>query len=140
MFLRCNIRKKDGKTHHYWSVVENRRLAEGRIVQRHVLYLGEINPGVGVSRFSRKAGMSHARWRWWPQIATSSKTAGRLSAFGLTRWSSGDLDNGVPVGWIVNFTESSKKQYDLDPARIRRPANNFAPALSFKSCSLLSHE
>ena len=43
MFLRCNQRIKDGKTHHYWSVVENRRLGDGRVVQRQVLYLGEIN-------------------------------------------------------------------------------------------------
>jgi transposase len=43
MFLRASTRKKDGKTHRYWSVVENRRLADGRVVQRHVLYLGEIN-------------------------------------------------------------------------------------------------
>jgi hypothetical protein len=43
MFLRCSTRKKDGKEHHYWSLVENRRLAEGRVVQRHVLNLGEIN-------------------------------------------------------------------------------------------------
>lgn len=43
MFLRCNRRKKDGKLHEYWSVVENRRLADGRVVQRQVLYLGEIN-------------------------------------------------------------------------------------------------
>ena len=43
MFLRCTRRHKDGKTHHYWSVVENRRVGQGRIVQRQVLYLGEIN-------------------------------------------------------------------------------------------------
>jgi hypothetical protein len=43
MFLRASTRKKDGKLHHYWSVVENRRVAGGRVVQRHVLYLGEIN-------------------------------------------------------------------------------------------------
>jgi transposase len=43
MFLRCNRREKDGKTHEYWSVVENRRLSNGRIAQRQVLYLGEIN-------------------------------------------------------------------------------------------------
>ena len=43
MFLRATIRKKDGKEHRYWSVVENRRVAGGRVVQRHVLYLGEIN-------------------------------------------------------------------------------------------------
>jgi hypothetical protein len=43
VFLRATIRKKDGKEHRYWSVVENRRLRGGRVVQRHVLYLGEIN-------------------------------------------------------------------------------------------------
>jgi hypothetical protein len=43
MFLRCNRRVKDGKSHDYWSVVENRRLADGRVVQRQVLYLGEVN-------------------------------------------------------------------------------------------------
>jgi hypothetical protein len=43
MFLRCTNRKKDGKEHRYWNVVENRRLADGRVVQRQVLYLGEMN-------------------------------------------------------------------------------------------------
>ena len=43
MFLRAKIRNKDGKAHRYWSVVENRRVGGGRVVQRHVLYLGEIN-------------------------------------------------------------------------------------------------
>jgi len=43
MFLRRTIRKKDGKQHRYWSVVENRRVAGGRVVQKHLLYLGEIN-------------------------------------------------------------------------------------------------
>jgi len=43
MFLRFNTRKKDGKLHRYWSVVENRRLRAGHTTQRTVLYLGEIN-------------------------------------------------------------------------------------------------
>jgi hypothetical protein len=62
MFLRCHSRKKNGKAHRYWSVVESRRVADagrggrnrradgrgdgsarGRVVQRQVLYLGEIN-------------------------------------------------------------------------------------------------
>ena len=43
MFLRRTERRKNGKTHDYWSVVENKRLDDGRVVQRHVLYLGEIN-------------------------------------------------------------------------------------------------
>jgi transposase len=43
MFLRCTTRKKNGKEHYYYSLVENRRVASGRVVQRHALYLGEIN-------------------------------------------------------------------------------------------------
>ena len=43
MFVRCKKRFKDGKEHRYWSVVENVRVRGGRVVQRHVLYLGEIN-------------------------------------------------------------------------------------------------
>jgi hypothetical protein len=43
MFLRAKIRRKDGKDHRYWSIVESQRVGRGRVVQRHVLYLGEIN-------------------------------------------------------------------------------------------------
>jgi transposase len=43
MFLRCHGRKKDGKDHRYYSVEESRRLQSGKVVQRRVLYLGEIN-------------------------------------------------------------------------------------------------
>ena len=43
MFLRCTRRVKNGKAHEYWNLVENRRLADGRVAQRQVLYLGEIN-------------------------------------------------------------------------------------------------
>ena len=51
MFLRCNKRRKDGKEHLYWTIVENRRLADNRILQRPVLYLGELN------------GIQEAAWR-----------------------------------------------------------------------------
>jgi hypothetical protein len=43
MFLRCHVRKKDGKEHRYFSVEESRRLQSGKVVQRRVLYLGEVN-------------------------------------------------------------------------------------------------
>ncbi len=43
MFLRSTTRKKDGKEHRYFSVVENRRLTSGKTAQRTVLYLGEVN-------------------------------------------------------------------------------------------------
>jgi len=50
MFLRATLRRKDGKEHRYWSIVENRRVRGGRTVQQTVLYLGEINDA------------QHARW------------------------------------------------------------------------------
>jgi hypothetical protein len=43
MFLRCHKRIKGGKEHRYYSIEESRRLHSGRVVQRRVLYLGEIN-------------------------------------------------------------------------------------------------
>jgi transposase len=43
LFLKCHERFKNGKDHRYWSLAENQRCAGGRMVQRQVLYLGEIN-------------------------------------------------------------------------------------------------
>jgi transposase len=43
MYLRCNRRIKDGKQHRYWNIVESKRCCGGKVVQRQVLYLGEIN-------------------------------------------------------------------------------------------------
>src|SRR6201990_2944442 len=45
MYVRFAPRRKDGKEHRYWSIVESRRCTGGRVVQRPVLYLGEINDG-----------------------------------------------------------------------------------------------
>ena len=58
MFVRC----KDGKEHRYWSVVENVRVRGGRVVQRQVLYLGEINDSQRVA--------------WCRSIAVLDETAG----------------------------------------------------------------
>ena len=43
MFLKKNRRKKNGRTFTYYSIVENKRCAGGKTVQRQVLYLGELN-------------------------------------------------------------------------------------------------
>jgi Transposase DDE domain len=43
MYLRCNRRIKNGKRHCYWNIVESKRCSGGKVVQRPVLYLGEIN-------------------------------------------------------------------------------------------------
>src|SRR6187402_1579836 len=42
MFLRSNKRKKDGKEHQYWSLVETVRTPDGPR-QRTLCYLGELN-------------------------------------------------------------------------------------------------
>lgn len=49
IFLRGHERRKNGKTNTYWSLVENRRCADGRVVQRHVLYLGKLTPAQELS-------------------------------------------------------------------------------------------
>src|SRR5260370_8931151 len=84
MFLRCKVRRKDGKQHRYWSVVENTRVAGGRVVQRHVLYLGEINDhaAIGVAAVDRGFG----GWR----RATPDAVA--VSGGSLRRTAGGRLD------------------------------------------------
>ena len=49
LFLRAHERRKDGKVHTYWSLVENRRCGDGRVMQRQVLYLGALNPSQELS-------------------------------------------------------------------------------------------
>jgi len=49
IFLRGHERRKDGKTNTYWSLVENHRCTGGRVVQRHVLYLGKLTPAQELS-------------------------------------------------------------------------------------------
>ena len=61
MFLRCKVRKKNGKEHRSWSIVENRRVAGGRVVQRHVLYLGEINGSQQTGLAQIRRAVSRAR-------------------------------------------------------------------------------
>jgi hypothetical protein len=39
MFLRSTQRKKNGEMHVYWNIVENKRLDDGRVVQRQVLFV-----------------------------------------------------------------------------------------------------
>src|SRR5205809_3455610 len=39
MFLRCKVRRKDGKQHRYWSVVENTRTARGREAHVFIAFL-----------------------------------------------------------------------------------------------------
>ena len=68
MFLGAKTRKKDGKVHRYFSVVENHRVRGGRVVQRHVLYLGEIN------------GSQELAWRKSIEVLDESSQAPRTLA------------------------------------------------------------
>ena len=70
MFLRARTRRKDGKQHRYRSVVENRRVRGGRVVQRHLLPLGELND-------SQRAG-----WvRTIETLTSDDETARQLALF-----------------------------------------------------------
>jgi hypothetical protein len=72
MFLRQTRRQKDGKTHVYWNIGENRRLDDGRVVQRQVLYLGEINASQAaawrkaIEVFDEASGEPRILVRLWP--------------------------------------------------------------------------
>src|SRR5881392_1082743 len=85
MFLRCKVRRKDGKQHRYWSVVENTRTARGRVVQRHVLYLGEINDtqGGGVAALDR--GARGRRYATADAVAVSGRSLRRSAGGRLDR-------------------------------------------------------
>ena len=63
-------RKKDGKEHRYWSIVENHRISGGRVVQKHVLYLGEINDS-----------QREAWWRSIEVLESGKKRPRKISLF-----------------------------------------------------------
>ena len=105
MFLRQTRRRKDGKTHSYWSVVENRRLQGGRVVQRHVLYLGEISPSQAAA--------------WRKSIEVFDEDAGRprtLALFAEDR-ATAITPDGTPDG----TPDSSTVQLRLSEMRLSRP-------------------
>jgi len=86
MFLRCHSRKKNGKLHRYWSVVESRRVAGGDPVQRHVLYLGEINDSQEAAWAMRvwepqtPAGEEPIEWVLLTDVPTADAPAALLRA------------------------------------------------------------
>lgn len=86
MFLRSTIRKKDGKDHRYFSVVENRRVGGNKTVQRTVLYLGEINDS------------EQASWRKHLEVFDEAKQESRnLSLFPEDRQIPADAVDGLQV-------------------------------------------
>jgi hypothetical protein len=86
MFLRSKRRCKDGKVHRYFSVVENRRARSGRVVQRQVLFLGEINDS------------QQAAWRQTLEVFDEAEQrAATLSLFPEDREIPADALDGVQV-------------------------------------------
>jgi hypothetical protein len=86
MFLRSKRRCKDGKVHRYFSVVENRRVRSGRVVQRQVLFLGEINDS------------QQAAWRQTLEVFDEAEQrAATLSLFPEDREIPADALDGVQV-------------------------------------------
>ena len=96
MYRKCHRRLKDGKQHRYGSIAEKRRCAGGRVVDRHVLYLGEINDsqkeewGRGLEAFEVD-GQRQTRLALFPADRPIPAHAGdygvqvRLSELGLER-------------------------------------------------------
>ncbi|MCP4303471.1 MAG: IS1634 family transposase [bacterium] len=96
MFLRPKTRRKDGKIHRYWSIVENRRAAGGRVVQRQVLYLGEINDGQA------------AAWRRSIEVFADGEAGPRQMAL-------------FPEGRALPVADSEVVQLRLSALEVRRP-------------------
>ncbi len=96
MFLRCTNRKKDGKEHRYWNIVENRRVAGGRVVQRQVLYLGEIN------------GSQREAWRKTIEVFEDGSASARTMAL-------------FPEDRPVEVDDEQVVQIRLKEVELRRP-------------------
>ena len=96
MFLRFTNRKKDGKAHRYWTVVENRRVSGGRVVQRQVLYLGEIN------------GSQREAWRKTIEVFEEGAAAARTMAL-------------FPEDFPGEIDDASVVQIRLKEVELRRP-------------------
>lgn len=96
MHLKTHRRKKDGKEHRYFSVVENRRLRTGKIAQRRVLYLGEINDS------------QQAAWRTTLDVFDESEQ-------GFTELSLFPEDRKVPADAVNSL------QVKLDQMQLCRP-------------------
>jgi transposase len=82
IFLRGHERRKDGKTNTYWSLVENRRCAGGRVVQRHVLYLGRLTPAQELSweKTAEQFGDRPQRSESLPGLATERELQSKEAA------------------------------------------------------------
>lgn len=96
VFLKCSTRRKDGKEHRSWSIVESRRYSGGKVAQRHVLYLGELNDS--------------QRLAWEKTIAVFDEREGGHRQIALF-----PADRVPPAGGVEGV------QVRLDALRLERP-------------------
>ena len=101
--MRAKRRFKDGEEPRYRSVVENCRNRDGRVVQRQVLYLGEINDSQRAARWRSIEGLQGdcgpAPMALFPMIAKRrNRTARRYGSTSRTSACTGD-GSGVGAGW-----------------------------------------
>ena len=138
MFLRSKSRIKDGKVHRYWSVVENRRVRDGRVVQRQVLYLGEINGSQACGLepeldrgFCRRPGdkpQSDCRYlpegKSVPDVRRCEVVQVRVGA------TCGYVvpDNGVAAGWLPEIWDQLELDKLLAGEALCRPGRKRTPA------------
>jgi len=112
MFLRRTERKKNGKSHHYWNVVENKRLDDGRVVQRHVLYLGEINSSQAaawrkaIEVFDEDTGHSRTLALFPEDRCEVARSDASIVQLRLSEMQLHVRGNGVPAGWPGSYGRS----------------------------------
>lgn len=95
MHLKCRVRRKDGKEHRTWSIVESRRVA-GRVVHHHVLYLGEVND-------RQKAS-------WEKAVSVVDETSGTVRQLEL-----------LPEDRVITASEVDAVQVRLSAMSLERP-------------------
>ena len=141
MFLRQKIRNKDGKRHRYWSVVENKRVAGGRVVQKHVLHLGEINDSQELAWRRSIEVLDEAADRpktlsLFPEDRCEGIAAGRLdrSVEALAASASVGRGNGAPAGWRCRCGRSCSS-IGSGPSGCRRAAR---ARVGIRNCSCWS--
>jgi transposase len=95
MFLKCSTRRKDGKTHRSWSIVESRRVGR-RVVQKHVLYLGEVN--------------DRQRASWERAVSVIDETSGECRQLSL-----------IPADRVIRAAEVDALPIRLSALRLEHP-------------------
>ena len=71
MYLKRHVRRKDGKSHVYYSLSESVRIGWDRVVQRRLLNLGELNT-TQIDRWQRSIEVIEEGWSGVPALGFSA--------------------------------------------------------------------